>query len=148
MEVFLGGLSNINWLAVLVSTIAAFIFGWLWYSPFLFGKPWMKIMGFTEEQLKKAGGMGMLMALAFVANFVMASTIAYITPFFMGQIAPAVVIALVLGLFIHAPAVGTSYLFERKPLKLWIINITHDTAVYTIMAIITVLWNNAPKLPF
>lgn len=31
---------NIDWLAVIVGTIAAFVLGWLWYSPLLFGKSW------------------------------------------------------------------------------------------------------------
>lgn len=32
--------NNVNWLAVLVGTIAGFALGWLWYSPFLFGRKW------------------------------------------------------------------------------------------------------------
>ena len=32
-------------LAVLVSTVAIFIVGWLWYSPLLFFKPWMTLRG-------------------------------------------------------------------------------------------------------
>ena len=30
----------VNWLAVGVGTVAAFMVGWLWYSPLLFGKKW------------------------------------------------------------------------------------------------------------
>lgn len=30
---------------VLVSTAALFILGWLWYSPLLFFKPWMRLRG-------------------------------------------------------------------------------------------------------
>ncbi|MEM7300357.1 MAG: DUF1761 family protein [Pseudomonadota bacterium] len=33
-------LANVNWLAVIVGTIVAFLLGWLWYSPALFGKKW------------------------------------------------------------------------------------------------------------
>ena len=31
---------GVNWLAVIVGAVAAFIVGWLWYSPMLFGKQW------------------------------------------------------------------------------------------------------------
>ena len=32
--------ANVNWIAVILGTIAAFLVGWLWYSPKLFGKGW------------------------------------------------------------------------------------------------------------
>ena len=32
--------ANVNWLAVIVGTVVAFLVGWLWYSPRLFGKQW------------------------------------------------------------------------------------------------------------
>ena len=33
-------LSSVNWLAVIVGAVVAFLVGWLWYSPMLFGKKW------------------------------------------------------------------------------------------------------------
>jgi hypothetical protein len=36
---------NVNWIAVLVGAAAAFLIGWLWYSPMLFGKKWAEGMG-------------------------------------------------------------------------------------------------------
>lgn len=32
--------ANVNWLAVIVGAVVAFLVGWLWYSPMLFGKKW------------------------------------------------------------------------------------------------------------
>lgn len=43
-----------NWLAVIVGTIVAFLVGWLWYSPKLFGKGWAEGSG---VELGSAGGM-------------------------------------------------------------------------------------------
>ena len=31
---------DLNWLAVIVGAVAAFILGWLWYSPTMFGEKW------------------------------------------------------------------------------------------------------------
>ena len=36
---------HVNYLAVLVAAIVVFVLGWLWYSPFLFYKPWMRARG-------------------------------------------------------------------------------------------------------
>ena len=33
-------MSNVNWIAVVVGTVASFLVGWLWYSPKLFGTRW------------------------------------------------------------------------------------------------------------
>jgi hypothetical protein len=32
--------ANVNWLAVVVGAVVAFLVGWLWYSPMVFGKQW------------------------------------------------------------------------------------------------------------
>jgi hypothetical protein len=36
---------HVNYLAVLIAAIAVFVLGWLWYSPLLFYKPWMRARG-------------------------------------------------------------------------------------------------------
>ncbi|MGC9355126.1 MAG: DUF1761 domain-containing protein, partial [Mariniphaga sp.] len=43
---------SINYLAVIVAALSSFMVGWIWYGP-LFGKSWMKLHGFTEEELKE-----------------------------------------------------------------------------------------------
>jgi hypothetical protein len=44
-------LASINYLAVLVSGLAAFFVGGLWYQA-LFGKLWVKLHGYSPEQIK------------------------------------------------------------------------------------------------
>jgi hypothetical protein len=36
---------HVNFLAVIVAAIVVFVLGWLWYSPLLFYKPWMRARG-------------------------------------------------------------------------------------------------------
>src|SRR2546427_1625818 len=36
---------HMNYWAVLVAAVAVFVLGWLWYSPLLFFKPWMRLRG-------------------------------------------------------------------------------------------------------
>ena len=43
---------HINYLAVVVATVAAFALGGVWYSPLLFAKMWVNAHGYTEEQVK------------------------------------------------------------------------------------------------
>lgn len=36
---------HVNHLAILVAAVSVFVLGWLWYSPLLFFKPWMRLRG-------------------------------------------------------------------------------------------------------
>src|SRR5438105_7642315 len=36
---------HVNYSAVLAAALAVFVLGWLWYSPLLFYKPWMRLRG-------------------------------------------------------------------------------------------------------
>ncbi|OUR60950.1 twitching motility protein PilT [Bermanella sp. 47_1433_sub80_T6] len=38
-------LDGVNWLAVIVGFMAAYLLGWLWYSPKLFGSKWAEAVG-------------------------------------------------------------------------------------------------------
>lgn len=47
---------ELNYLAILVAAFVQFVIGGLWYSPLLFGKQWMEIMGVSHlpiEEIKK-----------------------------------------------------------------------------------------------
>lgn len=54
MEVLMDYVSELNWLAVLAGTVAAFVVGAVWYSQAVFGKQWMKGAGLTEKETKNA----------------------------------------------------------------------------------------------
>ena len=40
---------NINWLAVIVGAVIAYLLGWLWYSPKVFGIKWMEGVGISYD---------------------------------------------------------------------------------------------------
>lgn len=46
-------ISNVNWLPVGVGTIVAFLVGWLWYSPKLFGQKWAEGSGVALDSADK-----------------------------------------------------------------------------------------------
>ena len=67
-------MSSINWLAVLVAGISAFVLGGVWYSPALFGKAWMKENKMTMEQVQ-AGNKAKIFGWAFLLSLVMAANL-------------------------------------------------------------------------
>src|ERR1700704_1888758 len=44
--------THISLIGILLSTVAAMVIGGVWYSPFLFGTPWMKAIGLTNKAMK------------------------------------------------------------------------------------------------
>ncbi|GAB4013275.1 DUF1761 domain-containing protein [Spirosoma sp. KCTC 42546] len=68
-------ISTLNWPAILVATLANFLIGGLWYSAFLFGKPWMAENKFSEHELRQSN-MLKLFSLTFLFSLVMAFNLA------------------------------------------------------------------------
>lgn len=68
-------MSSINWLAVLVAGLSAFVIGGIWYYPGLFGKAWMKDSNVTEEDIKK-GNKGKIFGFTAIFSLLMAVNLA------------------------------------------------------------------------
>ena len=52
--------TQLNWLAIGLGVIVAFILGWLWYSPILFGEKWASGAGVRLDKSHKMPAMAML----------------------------------------------------------------------------------------
>ena len=75
----------VNYLAVLVATIAAFAVGALWYGP-LFGRQWRVLMNYSEGHAgTPSGGEGMPMASAMVGGFFATLILVYVLAVLMRQ---------------------------------------------------------------
>jgi hypothetical protein len=46
---------ELNYPAILTATIVFFAIGGFWYSPFVLGKPWQKLKGYSQQDLSNAG---------------------------------------------------------------------------------------------
>ena len=60
---------NVNWLAVIVGAIVAFLLSLIWYSPKLFGTRWAEGVGIN---LDDSGPSALAMVIQFVATFLLA----------------------------------------------------------------------------
>ena len=130
---------EVNYLAVIAAAIATFVLGGLWYSPALFGKVWQREAGVTEEKMKTAN-----MTLIFGLTFVLSLIAAWVFALFLGPRPPMALglgAGFSAGLCWVAASLGINYLFERKSLKLWLINGGYHTLQFTIIGLILALWH-------
>ena len=109
---------DINFLAVFCASLLGLILGYLWYSV-LFAKQWQKLSGVTDKQM--GSGMAKRAIGSYLLTLVMSLNLAAFigteeTPLF-GLFA-----GLAVGLGWIAMSFGSNYLFEHRPLKLFLIN--------------------------
>ena len=131
---------SINYLAVFVAALSSFMVGWIWYGP-LFGKTWMKLHGFTEEELKDSS---MSMPVIMVVNYIATALAALAIAMFIGPESTAG-FGIFAGLMIAIFWIGTSrlndVLYEKKPWGLFFINVGYNTVIYVIMGAILGAWH-------
>jgi hypothetical protein len=124
---------EVNYLAVALAALSAFLLGGLWYSA-LFAKPWMALTGQSEEELR-SGNPAIVFGGAFLLNLIAAYVFAV---FIHGitDIKTGALYGLAAGLGWVATALGVTYLFERRPLGLWLINGGYQILQFTLFGAI------------
>ena len=128
---------DVNYLAVALAALSAFLLGGLWYS-LLFAKQWAALTGQSEEKLK-SGNPAIVFGGAFLLNLIAALVLAmFIGP--MGLKFGAMA-GLAVGVCWVATSLGVNYLFERRPLGLWLINGGYCTLQFTAMGTIIGAFN-------
>src|SRR3989344_5500893 len=111
----------INYWIVALATVVSFFIGMLWYSPFLFGKMWMKEMGIKKH---KENGMGKFIVINLIGTFITACVLAHFVKYVTAQnFADAFQLGLWiwLGFFGAATLLG-SVTWEGKSWTLYFIN--------------------------
>jgi len=115
-------------LPIFIATVISFAFGAIWYGP-LFGKKWMKLIGFTKKSMKAMKlKPATAMVLGFISTFVMVYILSiFVTTYnFCGEGWTNIKISLVMGLLIWFGLIATlslgSFLWEGKSFKLYIFN--------------------------
>ncbi len=126
-----------NWLAVVVAALSTFMIGAIWYGP-LFGKPWMKEHGFSEDDLKEAN-MGKIYGIAFILEFLIAVNLAIFLSD-SSDVTWGITAGFLAGFGWVALAMGVNALFSRSTLKLWFIDSFYFVVTFMIMGAILTAW--------
>lgn len=131
--------AEFNWLAIIVATAAAFALGGVWYAKGLFGGAWMQDVGLTQEDADNAN-MPRTFGGAFVLQLIAAMTLATILgpeSSWLGGVRTG----LIVGIGFIATAYGVTYLFEQRPMRLFMINAGYNVILFGIMGAIIGGWH-------
>ena len=116
-------MNDFSFWPVLAGAAAFFVVGMVWYGA-LFGKAWQKGAGMSDEQMQ-SGNMAIIFGLCFVCEVLIAAVLWHLLV--RTNPAPHVVMMMATGFAggVMIPAMAINYLFQRKPLSLYLIDGGH-----------------------
>jgi hypothetical protein len=131
-------LSHLNWLAVVVATVAGYFPGAIWYSRIGFLRPWAREMGIDLDNLPANKGAGAKVAIGLIPAFAAATVMALL-------LHPPVPIhrGLTLGIALAGGIISTAfavqYLYENRSWRFWAINSGYHLLQFLIMGLVYAL---------
>jgi hypothetical protein len=130
---------SIHWIAVIAAGLSAFLLGGIWYSPLAFYHPWKAAAQLTDEQLRQRAPLR-----TFGGALLLSVIAAAVFGLFLGP-SPSLPLGVgagfAAGLCWVSASFGINYLFERRPLKLLLINGGYHTLQFTLYGLILGLWH-------
>ncbi len=132
---------HINHLALLVSAIVQWLLGAIWYSPALFAKPWMTMVGIQPGAAKKSS-----MIVGMIASFIGSLVLSFVLAHFLLWAGAttlgwgALIGFIVWTGFIAAPLVA-QYIYESRPFNLFAINTGYWLLALVISGGLLAVWH-------
>lgn len=124
---------DVDWLAVLVAAVSAFVLGGIWYGP-LFKVAWCREAGIDMD------AKGRHPAAVFGGAFVLSLVAAWAVAALAGRSDPSLPFALhvgfLAGLCFVATSFGINYLFAGRSLKLWLIDAGYHVLQFTLYGLV------------
>lgn len=124
---------ELNFIAIILASVAKFIISGIWFSGFLFGKIWMAEVGLKEEELtdpKKP------LIIAFLCNLLFVFTVAVLFSIMALDIRTSLAVAIIMAIGISAAQMAPSFAFEGRSLKLFIIYAAQYVVEFVVVTLI------------
>jgi hypothetical protein len=125
----------VNWFAVLAATLAVFVLGGFWYSPALFGRRRLGIV----NQNKDDDGHPRKLEWIFVGAFILWWLASTVMAAVLGPNATPIYglnVGLLVGMLLVTPAMGVTYMFERRSHQFWLVNGAYHTIAFGLIGVI------------
>jgi hypothetical protein len=132
---------DLNFLAILVSSLGYFALGSLWYSPVMFGSAWLKLVNINMKKPDK-NEMIRLFGTTFILIVISAIVMDYfILMFGVKDLIGGAWIGFLAAIGFVATTIGVTFMYEGKPLKLFLIDTGYHFAGFLILGAILGVWN-------
>lgn len=133
-------LSELNWLAIVVATVAWFAFSAVWYSVPPLSEAWQRAS--RVEMTEDGPPMVLLFIPTLIGYFVTSVVIALIAKAIgVTDITDGILLGVALGVGFGAVGALVNQVYERKGGTYWLINGSNAIIAYSIVAVIVTVWD-------
>lgn len=133
---------HLNHLAIIVSAIAYFMLGALWFSPALFGNRWIELSGIKDKMETLRKRVALPYIVTFIAEYITCYALACVMSAFHAETAVnGMITALLTGVGFIATTEAVGHVFEGRPLKLWFINHAYHVVGLVIAGAVLGAWH-------
>ena len=132
---------DLNWLAIVVAAVSAFVLGGIWYGP-LFKNAWCREAGIDPEAKPKSHP-AKVFGIAFVASLIAAYGFAMFLHLTGSgaDLWKAVHAGAMIGFFYVAMSFGINYAFAGRSFKLWAIDAGYHILQFALYGLVFGLWH-------
>lgn len=134
---------HINYLAVIVAAVVAFVLGGLWYSPILFAKPWVRAHGFSEERVKEMqAGAAKAYAISFICQLLIALAVGALIGYLrLERCVQGLRLAVLLWAGFAFPLGLMANIFSGKKITVFYIDAGYQLVYFLVMGSILTVWH-------
>ncbi len=132
---------GINYWAVIVAAVVAFVMGGLWYSPILFGRAWMRLRRIDDTAAARTKMRPAEILAEFARGLVVAAVLAgFVVHLVVVNWAGAIYLGLAVWIGFQSTSIIGSVIHENYPWKLYAIHTGDALAKTLVMAVILGVW--------
>ncbi|MCY4656779.1 MAG: DUF1761 domain-containing protein [Gammaproteobacteria bacterium] len=130
-------LVGLNWIAIIVVTVVAFLIGWVWYGP-VFGKAWLSALGKTEDEIQPS-------PTPFIISFITSLLTCIVMAVLIQQLGintwmGGAVLGLVVGIGFIAASSASDTAFCGWSWNLWLIQSGYRVVYSVVMGLVLAIW--------
>ena len=130
-------LSGLNWLAIAIAFVAAFIASFIWFGPKTFYPIWWQAMGRTPEDTPGSSSMGVVFGLTALSTFIYTVVTAWVVHVAGAHsLGAGAVTGFIIGAGVAATSSLGHRLFAGHGLKVWAIEVGSDVLNFVIIGAI------------
>lgn len=133
---------SINYIAVILAMLSSIVVGFIWYTPRVFGKLWMRLTGVQPGSGKSpVRPIIVTVVVSFITAWVLAGAADISFHFYGGSfLLNSIFTALILWAGFTAARFITHDQFDNRPGQLTVLNVAHELVTLLIMAVIIGVW--------
>lgn len=133
---------TINYIAVILAMLSSMVVGFIWYTPRVFGKLWMRLTGVVPgENGGAVRPIIVTVVVSFITAWVLAGAADISFHFYGGSfLGNAIWTAVILWAGFTAARFITHDQFDKRPWRLTVLNCAHELVTIAIMGLIIGVW--------